>query len=116
MGTAGLLWVHSCNAIFHFCTLEEYYVGGMFMGIGNAITDGSFLYYLVMLVLTIFGNDFMVVEAYAKDHFYEGSPQIQVIHLILTFVISVTTGTIIGTIRNIFKHKRLVAAKKEGKI
>ena len=27
---------------FHFCTLEEYYIGGLFMGPGNGVTDASF--------------------------------------------------------------------------
>jgi len=26
---------------FHFSTLEEYYVGGLFLGVGNGVTDGS---------------------------------------------------------------------------
>ena len=35
---------------FHFCTLEEYYIGGLFMGPGNGVTDASFaLIALIML-------------------------------------------------------------------
>lgn len=26
---------------FHFSTLEEYYVGGLYLGVGNGVTDGS---------------------------------------------------------------------------
>ena len=28
---------------FHFSTLEEYYVGGLYLGVGNGVTDGSAL-------------------------------------------------------------------------
>ena len=26
---------------FYLCTLEEYYIGGLFLGVGNPVTDGS---------------------------------------------------------------------------
>lgn len=35
---------------FHFSTLEEYYTGGLFLGIGNGVTDGS----IVLIGMFIF--------------------------------------------------------------
>ena len=66
----GILFVHGSNAIFHFSTLEEYYVGGLFLPFGNAITDGSLLYFITMFIPGIFGNEFFVVEAFPANHFY----------------------------------------------
>lgn len=109
MGLSGFLWVHSCNAVFHFCTLEEYYVGGLFLPPGNAISDGSFIYYLVMVVLTIFGNEFMALDGIPKDYFYKGSPQFVIIHCILVVVLLVTTVTIIRSMVCVVRHKRKFA-------
>ena len=36
-----LMAVASSCASFYFTTIEEYYTGGMFLQIGNAVTDGS---------------------------------------------------------------------------
>lgn len=37
-----LLFVAGANAVFHFSTLEEYYIGGLWLGPGNFITDLCF--------------------------------------------------------------------------
>lgn len=105
MGLSGLVFVHLANAVFHFATLEEYYVGGLFLPIGNAISDGSLIYYIVMLIPAFFGNEIFRHECFSKNHFYEGSPSIVVIHLMLTFVGLVQTSTIVMSIYNILKHK-----------
>ena len=42
---------------FYFCTLEEYYTGGLFLGPGNGVTDGSVLVIALFLVSGICGND-----------------------------------------------------------
>lgn len=51
-------------ASFFFTTLEEYYVGGMFLGIGNAISEGSIPYIILFVCMGIFGNNFWMVEVY----------------------------------------------------
>jgi ethanolaminephosphotransferase len=43
-------------ASFHFSTLEEYYTGGLFLGICNGVSDGSFLIIFLYLVMGCFGN------------------------------------------------------------
>lgn len=106
MGAGGILFVHASNAIFHFATLEEYYVGGLFLPVGNAISDGSLLYFITMSIPGIFGNECFVAEVFAKDHFYDGSPRLTAMNLILAFSVTVQTITVIISINNILKHKR----------
>ena len=47
---------------FYFCTLEEYYTGGLFLGVGNGVTDGSVLMYLMFLFTGFKGNDIWLTE------------------------------------------------------
>lgn len=110
MGVGGILFVHGSNAIFHFATLEEYYVGGLFLPVGNAISDGSLLYYVTMSIPAIFGNELFVAECFPKDYFYEGSSRLIAMDLILPFVVTVQSLVIIFSILNILKHKRRVRA------
>ena len=110
MGPGGILFVHGSMAIFHFATLEEYYVGGLFLPVGNAISDGSLLYFITMAVPGIFGNEFFVAEVFAKDHFYDGSPRLTAMNLMLAFSVTVQTITVIFSIKSIFRHKKLVRA------
>ena len=49
-------------ASFHFCTLEEYYTGGLFLGPCNGITDGSVGIISTFIAMGIFGNDFLVTR------------------------------------------------------
>lgn len=85
-------------------------MGGLFLPIGNAISDGSLIYYITMLVPAFFGNEIFRYECVSKDYFFEGSPPLVAIHLILTFVLFVQVTTVIISIRNILKHKKLVKA------
>ena len=50
-----VLAIASSCASFHFTTLEEYYTGGMFLGVGNAITDGSGPFITFMIYLGYMG-------------------------------------------------------------
>ena len=43
---------------FHFSTLEEYYTGGLFLGIGNGVTDASIILIGVFIYCGIAGSDF----------------------------------------------------------
>jgi hypothetical protein len=42
---------------FHFSTLEEYYTGGLFLGPGNGISDGSAVIISGFFLMGIFGNN-----------------------------------------------------------
>jgi ethanolaminephosphotransferase len=41
---------------FHFSTLEEYYCGGLYLGVGNGVTDGSAGIIAMFIYLGMFGN------------------------------------------------------------
>lgn len=45
-------------ASFYFSTLEEYYTGGLFLGPGNGVTDGSVAVIGINVVMFFIGNDF----------------------------------------------------------
>ncbi len=56
-----LLVLMGVTQSFYFCTLEEYYIGGLFLGIGNGVTDASFPIILMIFLCgypgyTIFGE------------------------------------------------------------
>ena len=54
---------------FHISTLEEYYVGGCYLGMFNAVSDGSVGIISVLLSMAVFGNDFHVgLLPYAKPY------------------------------------------------
>jgi len=53
-------------SIFHFSTLEEYYTGGLFLGPGNGISDGSFGVISVFIILGIYGNEWVLQPAFGK--------------------------------------------------
>lgn len=42
---------------FYFSTLEEYYIGGLFLGVGNGVTDGSVLLIFLFLFSGYYGNE-----------------------------------------------------------
>lgn len=48
---------------FHFCTLEEYYIGGLFLGPFNGVTDGSAALILIFFATGIAGTDFWAITA-----------------------------------------------------
>jgi len=52
--TLGL--VAGASLTFHLALLEQYYIGGVVLGKGNLITDGSFGLYAFYLFLGIAGN------------------------------------------------------------
>jgi hypothetical protein len=45
---------------FHFCTLEEYYSGGLFLGIGNGVTDASVIFIGLFIFTGFVGNDWFL--------------------------------------------------------
>lgn len=42
---------------FHFATLEEYYSGGLYLGVGNGVTDGSVGLIAIFLYCGIAGTE-----------------------------------------------------------
>lgn len=59
IGNCGLilLVLLASTQSFYFSTLEEYYTGGLFLGIGNGVTDGSVAIIALFLYAGYAGND-----------------------------------------------------------
>ncbi|CDW80744.1 cdpalcohol phosphatidyltransferase [Stylonychia lemnae] len=55
-----LLGVGAVGQSFYFCTLEEYYIGGLYLGVGNGVTDGS------VLLIALF-----LLQAFTDSAFFE---------------------------------------------
>jgi len=41
---------------FHFATLEEYYVGGLWLPVLNGVTDGSVLIIMINILIGMLGS------------------------------------------------------------
>ena len=59
LGNGGLvmLTLLASTQAFYFSTLEEYYTGGLYLGIGNGVTDGSALIIGLFIYCGIYGNE-----------------------------------------------------------
>ena len=75
-----------CCASFHFCTLEEYYTGGLFLGPMNGVTDGSVGIIILFLIMGFTGNNIWRQEfKFGKDDEYNiRAVDIVILLLILT--------------------------------
>ena len=51
---------------FHFSTLEEYYIGGLFLRPGNGVSDGSLLIYSIFIYFGIYGNDWVLSPIFGE--------------------------------------------------
>lgn len=51
-----LLALVASTGAFYFATLEEYYTGGLFLGPGNGITDGSIVLIGLFIYCGVFGT------------------------------------------------------------
>lgn len=51
-----LVGILAVTQSFHFTCLEQYYTGGLFLGVINGVTDGSLLIVGVFIYLGMFGN------------------------------------------------------------
>src|ERR1700761_8850777 len=51
-----LLALLASTGAFYFATLEEYYTGGLFLGPGNGITDGSVILIALFIYCGVFGT------------------------------------------------------------
>jgi ethanolaminephosphotransferase len=69
-----MMVVSGSVALFHYTTLEEYYVGGLFLGFMNPVTDLSILVYGLYAYLGFAGNTFFLKEIFKADDLWTGSP------------------------------------------
>ena len=91
-----LMFIAMSCATFHFSTLEEYYVGGLFLGPGNAITDFSVVVYALYISLGIFGNEFCNVVVFEEGDMFKGSRTWYVRDCIMFGCFAIQTCTILA--------------------
>ena len=53
-----MLGLFTTTQSFYFSILEEYYVGGLYIGIMNAVTDCSIIVVLIYLFAGVYSNQF----------------------------------------------------------
>jgi len=108
-----LLSLLAVTQSFHFSTLEEYYVGGLYLGVGNGVTDGSIILIGLFLFTGFFGPEpwLHIVSISYDNNIY----QIQFSHL---FAYCIFASQILAVMLNfylIFKHqtKEMTAEERE---
>ena len=82
---------------FHFCTLEEYYTGGLFLPPFNAISDGSFAFISLFIYCGLFGNEWSQEIVYKEVRFVD---------VFVYVAIFVNTFIVIMNIKGIFTHQK----------
>lgn len=60
VGNSGIIMLPllACTMSFYFSTLEEYYIGGLYLGVGNGVTDGSVIIIALFIYSGYAGNEF----------------------------------------------------------
>jgi len=101
-------FVYGSCAGFHFATLEEYYVGGLFLQIGNAISDGSVLYVILMTITMIVGPETYKTIAIPAGYLYSDQPNLSIITCFSIFSNIVQIG---GIFANLIEIRKVI--KKE---
>jgi hypothetical protein len=82
---------------FHFCTLEEYYTGGLFLPPFNAISDGSFMFIGAFIYCGLFGNEWSQQLVY-KD--------VKGVDAFVYASILINLFVILCNIKGIFDHQK----------
>ena len=62
--------ISGCCAVFHITTLEEYYLGELFLQTGNGVTDGSISIIALMLYLAFYGTSSLTHPVTKNGGFY----------------------------------------------
>jgi len=111
-GSLGYIFVELSCAIFYFCTLQEYYQGGLFLPLGNAVSDGAVITIICLLIPVFFGSDFWITEVIAADALWMGSISLSIINLLTLGTIIFSVFTLFQSFREIFVHKKMVQIQK----
>lgn len=88
-----LLGIISCTQSFYFATLEEYYTGGLYLGVGNGVTDGSALIIALFSFAGYLGNDIFTQQLQLS---YGGfALDVPISHLVLYVIMGSQIGAVI---------------------
>jgi len=108
MGFSGYIFVQGALLVFHFCTLEEYYIGGLFLPVGNGITDGSLIYFIMFLIPAFIGNSCYAKEAIKADYLFKSQPSLSVMNVFIGVIIVCQLLTFAKSVYNVFSHKSMI--------
>lgn len=100
-----VLFVGLSCLIFHVSTLEEYYTGGLFLQVGNAISDGCLPLILTKIYFALYGNLFLKDIAFQKNHWYQGSPELLKVDLFSAFACFVQSSNVLMILKNILDQR-----------
>lgn len=87
-----LLYITMSLTVFHFKMIEEYYVGGLFLGPGNAVTDMSLLLYGLFIYMGLYGNQGLHKKVLSQDYLWQGSPEASFIQILVSWCILTQIG------------------------
>lgn len=94
-------------ASFHFSTLEEYYTGGLFLGPGNGVSDGSATVIAGFIVMGIYGNEWTLYPIKFI------SPTFLISDACIYFVGFANTVIVLLCIRSVFTHQHRTIVENE---
>lgn len=78
-----LFFYNACITMFYFPILEEYYIGGIFFGKCNPITDGAILASGMYLFLGIFGNSILSTILIEKGSLWQGNEAMDLMDIVM---------------------------------
>lgn len=93
--TTTLIFFSASISLFFFPILEEYYVGGIFFGVCNPITDGSVIGFFFFVYIACFGNSAMHLTLYKEGALWENSSAVTTMDAFLVFAICVVTSQVL---------------------
>ena len=92
---------------FHFSTVEEYYCGGLYLGVGNGVTDGSVGIIGMLIYLGMFGNEWTLNRAFGYWTYAD---------ILLYGIIIANTFIILLCFRGVINHSYKQPSIKEGEM
>ena len=84
-----MVLIVGANAIFHFCTLEGYYLGGVFLGKFNAITDLSVGVIGICIYVGFFGNELFTNTLIPEGTLFSFQPDLSLNNVLMIVSYSV---------------------------
>jgi hypothetical protein len=100
---ATVMVLNASIATFHFSTLEEYYTGGLFLGPGNGISDGSLVIYILFIIMGMFGNEFWLWKI------IDGSQPNEALRVVDLLVVGLTFSQVVAyllCLKSVFDHQK----------
>lgn len=107
-----VIWFAMCISLFYFAMLEEYYVGGMILGLGNPI-DLSIGTFTLYICFGIWGNHWCGVELISKGYLFADQPSLNFVGLVFYGSGFLMAGNILYCIWKIFKTERFEGKGKD---